>query len=77
MKKKMLSHLLSLALVAVYLLGIHDGKLALWEGDDPEPVRVLPYRASMLPEEARKMLEKGIPIESMDELRKLAETYLS
>ena len=77
MKKKMLSHLLSLALVAVYLLGIHDGKIALWEGDDPEPVRVFPYRASMLPEEARKMLEKGIPIESMDELRKLAETYLS
>lgn len=77
MKKKMLSHLLSLALVAVYLLGIHDGKIALWEGDDPEPVRVFPYRASMLPEEARKMLEQGIPIESMDELRKLAETYLS
>lgn len=77
MKKKILSHLLSIALVAVYLLGIHDGKIALWEGDDPEPVQVFPYRASMLPAEARKLLEKGIPIESMEELRQLAEQYLS
>lgn len=77
MKKKFLSHLLSFALVAGYLLGIHNGKIALWDGNDPEPVKVFPYSASMLPEEARKLLEAGIPIESMEQLRQLAETYLS
>ena len=69
-------HMIPLAL-AVYLLGVHDGKIALWEGDDPEPIRVFPYRASMLPQDARERLEEGIPIDSMEDLRKLAEAYLS
>lgn len=77
MKKKHLSNLLCCAMMAVYLLGIHDGKIALWNGDDPEPVKVFPYSASMLPKEARKQLESGIPIESMEQLRQLAEAYLS
>lgn len=68
---------LSVLLLAVYLLGIHDGKIALWSGDDPEPVRVFPYSASMLPQEARAYLEKGIPINSMAELDRLIEAYLS
>lgn len=77
MKKRKLSQLLCCALLSLYLLGIHDGKIALWSGDDPEPVKVFPYSASMLPEDARKQLEAGIPINSMDELRRLAEAYLS
>ena len=77
MKKKYLSNLLCCAIMAVYLLGIHKGKIALWSGDDPEPIKVFPYSASMLPEDARKQLEAGIPINSMSELRKLAEAYLS
>lgn len=74
-KNPIIRHILPM-LLAVYLLGIHDGKIALWEGDDPEPVQVFPYRASMLPKEARKQLEEGISIESMDQLRELAEAYL-
>ena len=54
MKKKSLSNLLCCAMLAVYLLGVHDGKIALWQGDDPKPIKVFPYSASMLPEEARK-----------------------
>ena len=77
MKKKYLSQLLCAAFLSVYLLGIHDGKIALWSGDDPEPIRVFPDSASMLPEEARKQLEAGIPIESMEDLNRLAEAYLS
>ena len=75
-KHSIVRHILPLAL-AVYLLGIHDGKIALWEGNDPEPSKVFPYRASMLPKVAREQLEKGIPIDSMEELRALAEAYLS
>jgi hypothetical protein len=77
MKKRIASQLLCLMLAAGYLLGIHNGKIALWNGDDPNPIRVFPYSVSKLPEEARKMLEAGIPVESMEQLRQLAETYLS
>ena len=77
MKKKHLSQLLCCALLAVYLLGIHDGKIALWSGDDPEPIKIFPYRASMLPDDARKQLEAGIPLDSMEDLNRLVEAYLS
>lgn len=77
MKKKHLSQLLCCAILSLYLLGIHDGKVALWKGDDPEPIRVFPYRASMLPEEAQSKLKAGIPIDSMEDLNRLIEAYLS
>lgn len=77
MKKKTITHLLSMALAFTFLLGIHNGKVALWEEDDPKPVKVFPYRASMLPKEAQEQLRKGVRIESMAELNRLVEAYLS
>lgn len=76
MKKKQLSHLLCCALLAAFLLGNHNGKIALWKGNDPEPVKIFDYNVSDLPEEAQKRLEAGVPINSLKELRKLAEQYL-
>lgn len=60
-----------------FLLGIHNGYIALWKDEDSEPVRVFPYRASLLPERDRNMLEAGIPIESENRLHSLLEDYLS
>lgn len=77
MKMRVMSQVLCCALLAVYLLGVHDGKVALWSGDDPEPEKVFPYRVSMLPKEARERLEQGIPINSMEDLNRLIEAYLS
>lgn len=77
MKKKKISHLLSMLLAFTFLLGIHDGKVALWQEDDPKPVKVFPYRASMLPDDAQEQLKKGIRIESMEDLDRLIEAYLS
>ena len=77
MRKRALSQFLCCALLAVYLLGIHKGKVALWQGDDPEPVQVFPYSASMLPKDAREQLKAGIPIDSMEDLNRLIEAYLS
>ena len=77
MRKKSLCNLLCCALLATYLLGTHDGNVALWKGQDPEPVKVFPYSASQLPEDARKQLEAGIPINSLRELRSLIEDYFS
>ena len=77
MKYRKFSGLLCAALMAVYLLGIHEGKIALWSGDDPEPIKVFPYRAALLPKKEREMLKQGIEVESLDELYRLAEAYLS
>ena len=77
MKYRKFSGILCGALMAVYLLGVHEGKIALWSGDDPEPIQVFPYRVSMLPRKEREMLKEGIQVESLEELYQLAEAYLS
>lgn len=48
------------ALSLGFLLGIHDGRVALWKGEDPQPVRIYPKSAAVLPPEDRAALEKGI-----------------
>ena len=65
------------ALLLAFILGVRDGKVALWKDGVPEPVRVFPYRVEMLPPEARTALEKGVPIENPEQLEELAENYLS
>lgn len=59
------------------LLGLHNGYLALWSGDDPEPVRIYPYSARLLPPADRQALEKGIPVGSDGELSRLLEDFCS
>ena len=66
-----------LALMLSFILGIHEGKIALWKEGTADPVRVFPYRAAMLPADAREALKKGIPIDSIEQLEDLAENYLS
>ncbi len=63
-------------LMAGFLLGIYKGRIALWKDQDPEPVRVLPYTAELLPPPLHQALQIGIPIESMDDLEELLEKYL-
>lgn len=66
-------HLLALG----FLLGIHDGRIALWKGEDPEPVRIFPYSASLLPESDQALLRKGISIQSREDLTKILEDFCS
>jgi hypothetical protein len=42
-----------------FLLGIHDGRIALWKGDDPEPVKVFPYFASLLRKQIRELCKRA------------------
>lgn len=60
-----------------FLLGIKDGKVALWVDDDPQPVQVFPYPVSLLPKADQESLKNGIKIGSSEELRSLLEDYLS
>lgn len=77
MKKRTIAHLLSAAWIASFLLGIHEGRIALWKGEDPEPVKVFPYSVATLPKEEQQRLRDGIRIGSVSELERLLEAYLS
>ena len=59
------------------LLGIHDGKIALWKDEDPQPIQISPYRASLLPPADQNVLKHGIPIEDEHHLNRLLQDYLS
>lgn len=76
MRKRTVSTFLCAALLAVYLVGVHDGKVALWKDNNPAPIKVFPYNVSDLPQEAQRQLEAGVKVNSLRELRKLAEQYL-
>ena len=67
---------LSLIFAAGFLLGVYEGKIALWKDGSNSPT-VFPYRASLLPRDDRKKLEQGIRIENEDQLIQLLEDYLS
>ena len=60
-----------------FLLGIHEGRIALWKDLDPEPYKVFPYHAKMLPTADRRALEEGIRFDSAEDLVRLLEDYLS
>lgn len=66
-----------LALILTVLLGIHRGFVALWLPGEEEPAVVFPYSARSLPPSDREALEKGISIETPEELDRIIEDFLS
>ena len=65
------THLRALVLVLGFLLGIQDGRIALWKDGQAQPVEVFPIEAD------RKALEEGIAIENSSELTRILEDFLS
>lgn len=68
---------MSLLLLFGYILGIHQGRIALWEEGKALPEKVFPYSAALLPEADRQRLKEGIYVKDKDELAQIAEDYLS
>ena len=66
----------TMVLLAGFLLGIRDGRLALWRDGDPHPVQIYDIRADSLPPADRLQLRRGIRIESREALWLLLENYL-
>ena len=60
-----------------FLLGIHEGKVALWKDNHKKPIKVFPYAVSQLPEADQKRLEQGVHVNSIGELYALIQDYLS
>lgn len=73
--KKLLNFLI-LGIFCCYL-GLHNGYLAIWNDQDPNPVYVFPYKAEYYPGADRKALQHGIPITSERSLKRLLEDYCS
>ena len=59
------------------LLGIFDGKLALFVGESPYPNRIYDFLTRNLPEKDRESLLEGIEINSEEELEALLEDFMS
>lgn len=71
-RKQMLANLLCLG----FLLGVHNGQIALWKDQDPIPAKVFPYSVSELPVPVQLALRSGIPINGMEDVERLLEKYL-
>lgn len=72
----MKKHVYALLLLTC-LLGLQDGYLALFRGENTTAYHVFPYRAELYPKIDRQALENGIPFSSQEELSQLLEDYLS
>ena len=72
-----ISRMISAVLLLGFLLGIHEGYVALWEDGKAEPVEIYPYRAQYLPEADRQALEEGIRPQNERALQQLLEDFLS
>ena len=69
--------LLSMLLAFGFLLGIRNGRLALWRDGDAHPEQIYDIRADTLPPADRLRLRQGIRLESREEVWLLLENYLS
>ena len=72
-----LKPLIAPCLLLGFLLGIHNGRVALWKEPDPEPYRILAYPAAALPRDIQDALRAGIRIESEADLDRLIESLCS
>ena len=74
MNRKILS-LLSPALALGFLLGIHEGRVALWRDGEPRPEQIYDIRADTLPPADRLRLRQGIRVQTREEVWQLLENY--
>ena len=69
--------LLSMLLAFGFLLGIRNGRLALWRDGEPHPEQIYDIRADTLPPADRLRLRQGIRVQTREEVWLLLENYLS
>lgn len=74
---KQIKQICALTLAAGFLLGLREGRLTLWQEDDPHPVQIYDIREDSLPPADRLRLRRGIRLESREELWQILEDYLS
>jgi hypothetical protein len=75
--KRKLKHLAAMLALTGFVLGLHDGRLTLWREGSSHPEQIYDIREDSLPPADRLMLQRGIRIESRQELWEILENYLS
>ena len=73
---KRIRNICTMALAAGFLLGIRDGRLTLWRDGQTRPEQVYDIRADTLPPADQLQLQRGIRVETREELWLLLENYL-
>ena len=73
---KRIRNICTLVLIMGFLLGIREGKLALWREGESHPEQIYDIRADSLPASDQLQLRRGIRVESREELWRLLENYL-
>lgn len=69
---------LTLSLLCLgFLLGVYEGKVALWIDGFSKPYYISEYSVQLLPPADQQRLEQGIKVRSREELNRLLEDYLS
>lgn len=77
MKKNRLCSCICAFVLLGFLLGVHDGRIALWKDGSEQPWRIFPYPYAVLPADTKRELEKRIRIDTMEDLDRLLENLLS
>ena len=77
MKRSQISRCLCSILLLGFLLGVHNGRIALWKDGQNHPMKVFPYPAAVLPEATQQQLLKGMRVDSMEDLDQLLEILIS
>ncbi len=77
MKRPKICRQICVILLLGFLLGVRDGRIAVWKDGETDPWRVFPYPVSVLPPQAQQELKNGIRIDSMEDLDRLLENLLS
>ena len=77
MKRPLLCRNLCTILLLGFLLGVKDGRIALWKDGAAQPWKVFPYPISALPEDTQQALRNGIRVDSSEQLDRLLENLLS
>ena len=68
---------LALVCLAVYLLGVSRGYVAIWRDEDPQPWLITDMPVSALPPADQKALKEGISLPEDYPLTKALEDYCS
>lgn len=77
MKRSVLCRRLCPLVLLGFLLGVSNGRLALWKDGQTDPWKVFPCPVSALPAETQRQLQQGIRVDSMEDLDRLLENLLS
>lgn len=66
----------TLVLAMGFLLGIRDGRLALWQEGSGHPLQIYDIRADTLPPADQLQLRRGIRLQTRQELWQVLENYM-